>query len=52
MRTYVFKLYQAKRNKHLHHKINLAGSINRSRGLGGLEYESYARHVGVVKYLI
>ncbi|MDR1379138.1 MAG: hypothetical protein LBJ36_08815 [Synergistaceae bacterium] len=27
MRTYVFKLYKAKRNKHLHHKISLAGSI-------------------------
>jgi putative transposase len=27
MRTYVFKLYQDKRNRHLHRKISLAGSI-------------------------
>jgi putative transposase len=27
MRTYVFKLYRAKKNKHLNKKINIAGSI-------------------------
>ena len=27
MRTYVFKLYRAKRNRHLHREINIAGSI-------------------------
>ncbi|MDR2527700.1 MAG: hypothetical protein LBD04_01600 [Synergistaceae bacterium] len=27
MRTYVFKLYRSKRNKHIHREFNLAGSI-------------------------
>jgi putative transposase len=50
MRTYVFKLYQAKRNKHLHHKISLAGSIyNHLIALHRRYYQMFGKSLNVIR---
>jgi putative transposase len=50
MKTYVFKLYCSKRNKHLDRKINLAGSIyNHLIALHRRYYRLFRKSVGVVR---
>ncbi|MDR1378548.1 MAG: hypothetical protein LBJ36_05800 [Synergistaceae bacterium] len=51
MRTYIFKLYKAKRNKHLHHKISLAGSIyNHLIALHRRYYRLFGKSLNVIRY--
>jgi putative transposase len=50
MRTYVFKFYKAKRNKHLNRKINIAGSIyNRLIALHRRYYRMFGKLISVFR---
>jgi putative transposase len=50
MRTYVFKLYRAKKNKHINRKINLAGSIyNHLIALHRRCYRLFGRGISVTR---
>ncbi|MDR1915978.1 MAG: transposase, partial [Synergistaceae bacterium] len=50
MRTYSFKLYRSKRNKHLNRKINLAGAIyNHLIALHRRYYRRFGHSLGVYR---
>jgi putative transposase len=50
MRTYVFKLYQSKRNKYLGEKVNIAGAIyNHLIALHRRYYRCFSKRIGVAR---
>ena len=50
MKTFCFKIYNSKRNKHLHRSINLAGNIyNHLIALHKRYYRLYGKHLSANK---
>ena len=48
-RTYKYKLYRSKKNKHLHNRINIAGIIyNHCIALHRRYYRLYGKHLNQI----